>query len=202
MKKMICLLMVLTLIASLGCGAFAEAAEEAASAHQIETKAYPIYLGSSYKLWKEDYPLYFLDGAEDLPYTDVRDWVDAMNFVFSDDGEEDFKLTVEIQEAEDMVVVTRENGYTMTFDFNADTISWTDFTAFFRKADGNYEDIAGISVDDNGQPFLLSLVNSRDRYGEITVLKLKDYLIDMVAQDGKYRVPMQTLSDFCLTTIS
>ena len=48
MKKMICLLMVLTLIASLGCGAFAEAAEEAASAHQIETKAYPIYLGSSY----------------------------------------------------------------------------------------------------------------------------------------------------------
>ena len=202
MKKMICLLMVLTLIASLGCGAFAEAAEEAASAHQIETKAYPIYLGSSYKLWKEDYPLYFLDGAEDLPYTDVRDWVDAMNFVFSDDGEEDFKLTVEIQEAEDMVVVTRENGYTMTFDFNADTISWTDFTAFFRKADGNYEDTAGISVDDNGQPFLLSLVNSRDRYGEITVLKLKDYLIDMVAQDGKYLVPMQTLSDFCLTTIS
>ena len=30
MKKMICLLMVLTLIASLGCGAFAEAAEDVA----------------------------------------------------------------------------------------------------------------------------------------------------------------------------
>ena len=206
MKRCICLLMVLALFANLGCGAFAEAAVDTAPAHQIEMKAYPFFLSTSDKLWKEDYPLYFLDGAEDLPYTDVRDWVEAMNYVFPEQSPEsynDFKWTVEVQEAENKVVVSRDEIFTMTFDFNEGMIYWTDFVAFFQKSDGNYLDITGVpTTDKEGQPFLLSVVNSRNRYGEITALKLKDYLIDMVAQDGKYLVPMQTLSDFCLTTIS
>ena len=206
MKRCICLLMVLALFANLGCGAFAEAAVDTAPAHQIEMKAYPFFLSTSDKLWKEDYPLYFLDGAEDLPYTDVRDWVEAMNYVFPEHSPEsynDFKLTVEVQEAENKVVVSRDETFTMTFDFNEGMIYWTDFVAFFQKSDGNYLDITGVpTTDKEGQPYLLSVVNSRNRYGEITALKLKDYLIDMVAQDGKYLVPMQTLSDFCLTTIS
>ena len=206
MKRCICLLMVLALFANLGCGAFAEAAVDTAPAHQIEMKAYPFFLSTSDKLWKEDYPLYFLDGAEDLPYTDVRDWVEAMNYVFPEQSPEsynDFKWTVEVQEAENKVVVSRDEIFTMTFDFNEGMIYWTDFVAFFQKSDGNYLDITGVpTTDKEGQPYLLSVVNSRNRYGEITALKLKDYLIDMVAQDGKYLVPMQTLSDFCLTTIS
>lgn len=206
MKRCICLLMVLALFANLGCGAFAEAAVDTAPAHQIEMKAYPFFLSTSDKLWKEDYPLYFLDGAEDLPYTDVRDWVEAMNYVFpecSPESYNDFKWTVEVQEAENKVVVSRDEIFTMTFDFNEGMIYWTDFVAFFQKSDGNYLDITGVpTTDKEGQPYLLSVVNSRNRYGEITALKLKDYLIDMVAQDGKYLVPMQTLSDFCLTTIS
>lgn len=206
MKKCICLLMVLALLASLWGGALAEPAADTVSEHQIEMKAYPFFLSSGDKLWKEDYPLYFLDGADDLPYTDVSDWVEAMNYVFTEvepEGYKDFKLTVEIQEAENTLVVTRDNGYTMTFDFNEGMIYWTDFVAFFQKPEGNYLDLSGIpTTDDEGRPFLLSIVNSRNRYGEITALKLKDYLIDMVAQDGKYLVPMQTLSDFCLTTIS
>jgi hypothetical protein len=206
MKKCICLLVVLTLFANLVCGAAAEAAEDTAPAHQVEMKAYPFFLSSSDKLWKEDYPLYFLDGAEDLPYTDVRDWVEVMNYVFPEHSPEsykDFKLTVEVQEAENKVVVSRDENFTMTFDFNEGMIYWTDFVAFFQKSDGTYLDITGVpTTDKEGNPFLLSVVNSRNRYGEITALKLRDYLIDMVAQDGKYLVPLQTLSDFCLTTLS
>ena len=45
------------------------------------------------------------------------------------------------------------------------------------------------------------MTGSRDRYGEITVLNLKDYGIPMLAQDGKYLIPLKTVSTLFLSPL-
>lgn len=51
-------------------------------------------------------------------------------------------------------------------------------------------------ADPQGKPFLLSTLDSRERYGTITTVDLKKYGIPMIAQDGHYLLPLQTLSTF------
>ena len=203
MKRMLAVLLALALL--LGCAAAETAAETESAAHQIEQKTYPFYLDKSNKLWREDFPLYFLDGAGDLPYVDVRDWTEALNYIYpemAEDGYTDFSLTSEVMEAENKVIVTRNKTYRMTLDFSAGRITWDDFTAFFQRSEDLYIDPVGVRLTDKeGRPFLLSRTNSRHRYGAVTMLNLKDYAIEMVAQDGKYLVPMQTFSDYCFTQI-
>ena len=85
MKRLICILLSCLLL--FVSGAFAETATEPKeTVHQIETKAYPFYMGSKEDKWPEDFPLYFLDGVYDLPYVDLNDWARVLNKLYSPNG--------------------------------------------------------------------------------------------------------------------
>ena len=206
MKKCVCILLILSILASFGCGAFADNAEEPAAADQLERKTFPVYVYSSKDIWKEDFPLYFINGAEDLPYADLKDWAEFMSYIF--DIEKDmsyrgFQVTCEVLEDENTVVLTRENGFTMEADFAEGMISYVDYLGFLQRTNGSYMDVGMfIEEDNNGQPFLLQRIEGRNLYGDFTDLDLNRYGIRMIAQDGKYLIPLQTLAGFTFAPIS
>ena len=206
MKKWISILLILSILASYGCGAFAENTEESAAADQIEMKTFPVYVYTSKDIWKENFPLYFADGAEDVPYADLRDWAGLLSYVY--DGVRDksyrgFQVKCEVQEDENKVILTRENGFTMEADFAEGKISYLDYMGFLQRTNGSYMDIDMFTEEDNnGQPILLQRVEGRNLYGDYTVLDLKSYGIRMAAQDGKYLVPLQTLAAFAFGPIA
>ena len=144
MKKWISILLILSILASYGCGAFAENTEESAAADQIEMKTFPVYVYTSKDIWKENFPLYFADGAEDVPYADLRDWAGLLSYVY--DGVRDksyrgFQVKCEVQEDENKVILTRENGFTMEADFAEGKISYLDYMGFLQQTNGSYMDI-------------------------------------------------------------
>ena len=69
MKRLLAILITLSLL--FGCVSAASAAEP--EAHQIERKTFPFYYSVDQKR-DEDFPLFFVDGADDLPYVDLNDW--------------------------------------------------------------------------------------------------------------------------------
>ena len=191
MKRLLAILITLSML--LGCGC---AAAETAATHQIELKTFPTYSDANQD-WKVDFPLYFVDGVDDLPFVDLSDWTDVMNEFFARDG---YHLTFEAKEAENVALLVRENpANTMEVDFNNGTISFVDYVAFIQNAEKLYLNPLAIpETDPNDQPFLLQIKDSRNLYGDYTVLDLKQYGIPMIAQDGKYLLPMQTVSAFLL----
>ena len=191
MKRLLAILITLSML--LGCGC---AAAETAT-YQIEMKTFPTYSLANPD-WKVDFPLYFVDGADDLPFVDLSDWTDVMNEFFADDG---YQLTFEAKEAENVALLVREDpNNTMEVDFNKGTISFLDYVAFIQNPNKLYlNPLATPETDPNGEPFLLQIKDSRNLYGDYTVLDLKRYGIPMIAQDGKYLLPMQTLSAFLLS---
>ena len=204
MKRLLALMITLSLL--FGCAA-AETAAEPVATHQIEMKTFPFYEGAKTEIWREDFPLYFVDGAEDLPFVEVNDWKDLLVH-FREPGKDEpdngYRLTVKVDETGNRVTFVREKEEnTMTADFEAGTISFLDFISFNLGADKSYMDFAGLpETDKNGQPFLMSRTGSHFLYGDYTVLNLKEYGIPMIAQDGKYLIPMQTLAAFNLSSFS
>ena len=83
---------------------------------------------------EEDFPLYFADSAEDLPFVDLRDWCEILNMIFMDTvGYDDYRVTASV-DSEDIGIVTlqRENGSTMTCNFADGEIAFTDYNAFIQ----------------------------------------------------------------------
>ena len=203
MKRILATILSLALL--LGC-AVAETAEEPVTTYQIEMKTFPFYVASRALKWRDDFPLYFIDGAEDLPFVEANDWKDLLMYIKgTDNGKRNsYDLTVEVDETGNVVTFTREDGtFTMEMDFDKGTISFLDFIAFNLNPGAPYMDFSGFpETDANGQPFLISRTGSRSRYGDYTVLNLKEYGIPMIAQDGKYLIPMQTLNAFNLSVNS
>ena len=193
-----------TFVLVLSCAAGVNAAEAADTTHQIEMKTYPFYLNSREETWPEEFPLYFVDGVYDMPFVEVNDWAEVLNWFFTTNGGDlyaDYKITVDISEEKNQVFYLRDNGSFMIMDFDAGTILWDDYGMFQQAENGDYMDLAGLkNAPKDGEVNLLKTTGERVRYAETTVLNLKDYLIPMIAQDGKYYLPMQTLSTFCLIT--
>jgi len=199
MKRLLAVLLILSLL--LGC-AVAESAAQPETTHQIEMKSFPLYLAKVDL--QVDFPLYFVDGAEDLPFVELNDWKDMLlRLKRAETGESDngYQLTVQVDETGNTVSFTRESaGNTMAFDFSQGTISFRDYVGFNLEAGAAYMDFSAFpDTDNNGQPFLISRTGLRHLYGDYTVLNLKEYGIPMIAQDGKYLVPLQTLSAFNLS---
>ena len=48
---------------------------ESAGAHSIVERTYPFYIGKTADdTLDQDFPLYFIDGVDDLPYVELADW--------------------------------------------------------------------------------------------------------------------------------
>ena len=207
LKRMLALLTALALL--LGCAAAETAVETEPAAkqeevvHQIEAKLFPCYLFSNESPLWEEFPLYFQDGVYDLPFVDLNDWAAVLNTFYPAVSKELFagyQVSVEVNEAASQVRFTRENGFNAYFEFNDGRIIWDDYMGFLQQTVGAYMDITSLPpTDSEGRPFLLSRINGRDRHGDFTILNLADYGIPMIALDGKYLVPLQTLAAFFIT---
>ena len=182
---------------------------KAGETHVIEKKTLPLYLGALDKLWPDGFPVYFTDGADDLPWLDLRDFGELMgSFLSMKDGKGDQSdITVTVDEAQNTVTWMRRDNDMVFFSFAEQQIMWPDYNGFTRRADRPYMDILqGFqTVDDNGQPRLISEGATRERLGwerlgSVVVLDLKKYGVPMLAQDGLYLVPMQTLAAFFLAS--
>lgn len=199
MKRILALLTALALV--LACaGAVAETAPEE-NAHQIEEKNIPVILYTGEEL-PGGMSLYFVDGAADLPYVNLNDWTVLLTGLYSSSPQfAGFSVTAEVEEEMETVVLKRENGHMMAFDFSDSQIIWDDYLGFIQGTTGPYLDMSLLpETDAEGQPVYLSRTNSRERHGDATALKLSDYYgVNIIAQDGLYLVPLQTLSAFTLT---
>ena len=80
-------------------------------------------------------------------------------------------------------MLTRDNGYSMLFDFDEGYISFEDFDAFSQIRDtGTLVGLVSMpGVNSEGEPELVqrNAEESFDRYGKELVLSLKDYDINM-----------------------
>ena len=198
MKKILSILLALTMVLSLGVPAFA------ADAHEITSAAFPIY-HNSVSLGR-DVKLYFLDGAADLPYIEANDFLSLLNDFILGSSEKGLCFTLEA----DGPVVTYirqnpaenadDNGATMVLDFDRDTIAFVDYNLFCKMASSSTMlDLTRIDVfNAEGEPAALQKLDqgTLTRYGHEVVLPLGDYGIDLVWQDGLYLIPLQTMSDF------
>ena len=199
MKKHIALLIVLMIV----CQTLLPAAAYADSGTvSIERKDYPVYVGDLDTWLEDDYPLYFVNGAADLPYTELTDFAGLLNIMnreyLEDQG---YDLTWKTEDR--LVRYERENGYTADFDFKNGTVVFMDYDAFIHNTeDSTLIDLVSESDFDDrgeGQLYRRDLKASFDRYGDVITLDLKAYNIPMIAQDGKYYLPFQTLNDFLIS---
>ena len=171
LKKVLAMMLSLALL--LG-GAAGAAAEETPA---FTMKTFPVYIKTPDNIWREDFPLYFRDGAEDLPFAELNDWAALMNKYKEDEG--GYQLTFE-DKGEDKARLIRENTFFMEADFAEGKLSFPDFIGFVQPADQDYMSMNYVpEKDNNGQPFLLQRTRKLDLYGDYTVLDLRKYEIPM-----------------------
>ena len=212
MKKLLALLLCLCLGASCGLAGIAEESSNASAVlpslwedgkiHQIERKTFPLYVGSPAAPYLEDFPVYLVDGMNDLAYLDLRDFADFLNKSMSDTGAaEDGPITVAVDAESDTVSFVQKAGGLLAFSFKEKKIVWTDYLAFMQSEDALYMNmLRGFkTLNSEGQPQFLEIGSTRERHGSAVTLDLDAYGIPMLAQDGLYLVPAQTLAAFCLS---
>ena len=199
MKKLLSILLILSMFASLGVTAFA------AETHEITSAAFPLYFDSDDM--GMDVTLYFLDGVTDLPYIEVNDWLSLMDNFFDGPGT-DINYSIET----DGPVVTytrhnsdseaRDNGATMVIDFDKNSIDFMDYNVFCLRGNAAtlLDTVTMNLLNEAGEPVLLEKVDtgSFTRYGDELIFPLSDYGIDLIMQDGLYLVPLQTMSDIVM----
>ena len=199
MKRVLALMTALALF--LGCAAAETTPEPAEDIHEIEMKPYPFYLYEPDDK-TEGFPLYFVDGAADLPFVDLFDWVDILNRVYPSKHEyAGYQVTATVADGESQpVVLQRENGSVMACDFTNGTVVFSDPVAFRQDTSGLYINLGSVASVDSDTSEVLCVTNSRERRGNSVLMKLREnYAIPMIAQDGKYLMPVQTLSFLTLS---
>ncbi|MBR1629306.1 MAG: hypothetical protein IJ679_08600, partial [Lachnospiraceae bacterium] len=193
-----------------GAGENSTQSEEAPTAtsskteHTITEKTVPIYYTKAKN--KDEITLAFLDGCEDVPYVSLETWKEQLIRIYTegyrDDNRKDPGYRLDLSVEGDQAVYTRDNQYTLTFDFANDTMEFMDFDAFLK--DSGQEQLIDIATldgrsDDDFNKYVKTK-GGYDRYGRELVLNLADYHIDLVKSgDGCY-VPLQTMADFLLST--
>ncbi|MBQ6927234.1 MAG: hypothetical protein IJQ36_02870 [Oscillospiraceae bacterium] len=196
-SRTLALLLALALVFACALPAWAEDS----GTHTVAERGYKTYLGvTPDDTLNEEFPLYFADGVDDLPYVDIGDWVDLMNFYHTDAGDAGYELKIDADN--DVVTLTRENGYTATLDYENDKIVFSDYDAFMHGSDDStlIDIVSEKSTDDNGRPLLImrDTKSSFDRYGDMLTIDLGAYDIHMLVVDNRLYVPLQTLNDVML----
>lgn len=172
----------------------------AMESHTVEEREYTVYLGSMDA--SLSMPLYFLDGMNDMPFVEMDSWKDFLIILYHEYlGDEGYDLT--ISSSGDRVVLERENGYSMTLDFDTDRITFGDYNAFLHdSSDSSLLDILSVSgFNETGESelFVRDSEASFDRYGDLIQLELGEYNIPMVHNQYDFYVPLQTMSDLLVS---
>ena len=182
------------------CAAPAQA--DNTGSHSIVQKSFPFYVGkgADEKL-NQEFPLYFIDGVDDLPYVELEDWAELL-YAINTEYNEDSGYDLSVEYNGDTVTLKRESGYTLDFDFANRKLIFEDYDAFMHNSNDTalIDLVSEDSMDEDGNAQLIwrDKKASFDRYGDVMTVDLGSYGIPMIAQDDGYYVPLQTLVDFTL----
>ena len=198
MKKITAALFAMLLIFSSIC------AQNDEPSFEITEKAYTFYDGLIEDVLAEPFPLYFMNGVDDLPYVELESWMELMIFLnreWLEDPKYDLMFSADGTDA----AYVRENEYHMQFDFEKKTILFDDYNAFVHSSsEGSLLDMlssSGFTDAGESELFQRNLNASYDRYGDELMLNLADYKINMIMQDGKYYLPLQTMNDILISPV-
>lgn len=177
-----------------GCSA---APGEVPQTVNLSSEAVPFYRGSIDNV--SEITLYYKDGQTDIPYVDmdtVREVaIDAQRYL-EDDG---YQLTMETDGK--TVDFVRENGSRASIDFGEGAIAWDDYNLFTTAsyAQQQMDILSHTGLDENGEPELFQRGDSSFvRRGESIGLYFEDFFIELIYEDGKGYMPLQTFSDLFL----
>ncbi len=196
MKKILSLALSLALL-PVPCPVLGEAAAEQSSpaVHTLEMRQYPLSLGGELPL--EDIPVYFADGVGDLPYMDLTDFFSLLNDLQDLNGNSSRYSGGYNQDLGFFEVTYDLNGSVSFLDFASKNIFFSNYDAFTATAGRSLIDILYSSGEnkESGQPELFQRLSDpgMDRPGEGRFIDLGMYDIPMIAQDGKYLLPLHTL---------
>ena len=194
MKRAASILLVLCLLTSLLTTACAEAA------HSFASQEYTFYVVDEDPEFMPPTMLFFFDDVYDLPWLDVEELadllVDLQHRVFE---EADYGLTFSAEG--ETVTLTRENGYSMKLDCDADTITFDDYNGFLKDPSDSalLDQLPTFTgYNESGEPelFQRDALASFDRYGDVVELNLADYNIELIHEGERYYIPLQTANDF------
>ena len=197
MRRLISLLLVLALVAGLPAAAMAEGEQE----HEFHSEDYPLYLMSTDNKFTQNQLLFFFDGVDDLPWIDLEELADILTAIQNQIYENsNYLLTYEKDGS--LVTLTRENGYTMKVDLDADTIYFVDYNGFIgMDGDKTLQDLlsySGFNADGEAELFQRDPKQSFDRYGDEITLNLADYDIHLIDLDDRGYIPLQTANDLVI----
>ena len=190
MKKLLSILLALTMLLSLCVPAFA------VEAHAITSAAFPYYDGESEP--SAELTLYFLDGMNDLPYIEANDLLALLTSVYHD--------SVDFSMAADGSVVTfsrinrlYDTDVPLSIDFDRDTLTFADYNLFAMRADQTTMlDLTAIIMEEGAEILQGVGTGVLDRRGDTFELDLGAYGIDLIMQDGLYLIPLQTAADILI----
>ena len=206
-KNLVALLLVCALLGGFGA-VEAEAAGQqntaAAARHILTRQTYTLYLKSLDNTLDAPVPLYFADGQMDIPYVELSDWVKLITELnkklAKDSG---YKLTV--RKNGDHVTLQRENKSTMDLDFGNNVMYFDDYDALIQHSQSEtlIDLLTNHSVNEEGEALLIERVEEGSffRYGKPITVSLYEYEIEMFAQDGKFYMPLQTMSDVLISPL-
>jgi len=176
------------------------AQDAAERAYDITEQRYPFYLGSVDSRWDGDFTLYFINGVNDIPYVSLESLSDFLVTMYHFYDDLDYELTLNADGS--AAALVRENGYYMALDFDADTITFDDYNAFrLQSSKTTLIDLLsteGMNEAGEAALFMRDHAASYSRYGDMYTIDLASYGIDIVAQDGSYYIPLQTVSDILI----
>ena len=161
----------------------------------VSSKTVPLYFVTAYE--PGNTTLYFVNGGE-IPYVSLEEYMVYMEKIGSA-ATQGYNLTFKADG--DMASFVRENGYSADFDFQKNTVHFTDYNMFTKTPNGPLLDVTFIN-DNVAQLFQKDEDRSYERYGEEITIPLSDYGIGMLHKDGGYYIPLQTFSDFFMATKS
>ena len=199
MKKTVSLFLILMLL--LG-GLTTAAAEGQARVFNLE---FPIFCCEVESVLNHDWPLYFMDGVEDVPWIDLEELADVMNDLLHDVYERpSFQLTYSQEGSQ--FTLKRENGFWMKVNYKDNTITFNDYNAFVQKP-GNETLLdllafSGFNEAGEAELFQRDAKASYDRFGDLMTLDLTDYDIHLVMDGDRGYIPLQTANDFVVSRVT
>lgn len=191
MKKLLTFLLTLSLLL---CALPAVLAEQAP---EISSRTATLYDRTATRT--SEITLYFLNGQTDIPYIDMDTALRLLSMIREIGPDAGFEVTMESEGAQ--IMFTRENGGHAIIDFEENIIGWDNYNLFITPSYAIQPlDIVGHSgFNADGEPELFKRSNASFYRGSTSMgVKLSDFGIELVYQDGRGYLPLQTFSDLFL----
>ena len=196
MRKQISFLLAVCLMTCMLGTAFTEG--EPAS--RFYSREFTFYVVDEDPNFMQPTQLFFFDGVDDLPWLDIEEMGDLLSlFERMVYGKKDFRLTYEQDGAK--YTLTRENGFYMVLDCEANTITFNDYNGFLKDPSPENSlldqlSFSGFNASGDAELFQRDSLSSFDRYGELMVLDLGEYHIELIQEGTRGYIPLQTANDF------